>query len=720
MKRFLAMLLCCMMLIAFAAGASAQESMYAAEIGRAQAMGLALQEMEGSLEETITFREYIAMLTRLIGAHDETLLGAWQEKTALAAQSDTEMRREDGILAVAYAMAEMGVVEYTGSDWDFFDQVQQHMNADSHALTWDYPLFPDWETTAFEWIGSNYMWGGIVVCAIEKSQVSGLAVYPYDFEGHSAHLADPLTRAEAIAAVLRLAESDGIDLEAPQYGFSVPEDMDFALAESRVQALKVLAEERKRQILDNQESVPCTGTAYYISNSGDDANDGLSPETAWATLERLKQQPMTPGDGVYFERGGLWRGAVGYYYDGVTVSAYGEGPKPKIYGSPENGADSEKWILHMQEDGASIWAYEGTNLECAGMVFDGGKAVGRRVHAWYDGDAPYDAKDRTQPFNLKAALCEDMLFYCDMDFGAQELPHYPDTDGLPVRIYLRCDAGNPGEIFDSIEFIAKAKTEDVAAIAFGPRGTLDNLCLMYHAGTVVSMTEHDDFTVQNCEIGWCGTRLECFVEPADDEPGIWTDGNAIQIIGSGCTVQNNYIHDVEGGGISLELGGEITHRVPFVGNIIRGNLIERCGDPLYVRDNDQDETVDKAFGAMEITDNCVFDTGYGWYEQQPSYINPAFYEKHSRNTFNFYGRIVDGESVLIRDNVFCRAYHGLLYMRPSADLPVFEGNTYAQDYGRLLMQTPGAAAMAMQEDEVRRTFEEWNVDPESVLLLEPR
>ena len=28
------------------------------------------------------------------------------------------------------------------------------------------------------------------------------------------------------------------------------------------------------------------GTVYYISNSGNDENDGLSPETAWATLGR--------------------------------------------------------------------------------------------------------------------------------------------------------------------------------------------------------------------------------------------------------------------------------------------------------------------------------------------------------------------------------------------------------------------------------------------------
>lgn len=46
------------------------------------------------------------------------------------------------------------------------------------------------------------------------------------------------------------------------------------------------------------------GTAYYVSYSGSDGNDGLSPETARATLEKVNTATLLPGDGVYFERGG--------------------------------------------------------------------------------------------------------------------------------------------------------------------------------------------------------------------------------------------------------------------------------------------------------------------------------------------------------------------------------------------------------------------------------
>jgi len=696
--------------------AFAENEAMSAEIERAIAFGLVPQETRGNYDEAITFREYCAMLTNVVCAYDESLNDMWQDTISLAAQSDSPMRREDGILAAAYAMTAMGRVEYSGNDWAFFDQVQQHMNEDNHALSWDYPLFPGWDEIAFEWIGSNYMWGGVVMCAIEKSHVSGQAIYPYDFEGKSAHLSDALMRSEAICTVIRLAEAMDIDFDV----VSAPEDMDFSAAQAREKELRLLAEEKKQRILENNESVGCTGTAYYISNSGSDSNDGTSPETAWATLEHLRKQPFSRGDAVYFERGGVWRGAMGYYYEDVTVSAYGEGPKPRIYGSPENGADADKWTLYSEENDVRIWKYMGTNSECAGIVLNDGQAVARRVHARFDGKQYFDSASSTQPFDLKEALCKDLYFYCDMAFESQELPIYPDTDVLPKQIYLRCDAGNPGEVYDSIEFISKTVTEDVAAIAFGPDGVLDNICFMYHAGTVVSMTEYDRFTVQNCEIGWCGTRLECFVETEDDMPGIWTDGNAIQIIGSDCLVQNNYIHDVEGGGISLELGGDISSRVPFGGNVIRGNLIERCGDPLYIRDNDQDETVDKAFGDMVIADNAVFDTGYGWYENQPSYINPAFYTGHSLNALNFYGRIAGGgEAVRVENNVFCRAYHGLLYFNPGGDMPALEGNIFMQEYGRTLMETPGAVIKAMQMDEIQAAFDSLNNDTEDVMILLP-
>ena len=171
------------------------------------------EEIQGDYDAVITFRQYSLMLTNLIGVWDESRLDEWEETIALAAGSDEEMQREDGILATAYAM----VLMEKNAPEDFFhldsDAVMEQLEGNGDTPTWDYPLFPSWEETGFDWCNSNYMWGGISTCAVLISRVSGQAIYPYDVEGKSAHLQDPLTRAEAICAVLRLAETDPAILE---------------------------------------------------------------------------------------------------------------------------------------------------------------------------------------------------------------------------------------------------------------------------------------------------------------------------------------------------------------------------------------------------------------------------------------------------------------------------------------------------------------------------
>lgn len=71
-----------------------------------------------------------------------------------------------------------------------------------------------------------------------------------------------------------------------------------------------------------------TGTAYYVSNQGDDGNDGLSPETAWATLARVNQASLAYGDAVFFERGGVWRNTTVETKEGSPTPPTGRGQSP--------------------------------------------------------------------------------------------------------------------------------------------------------------------------------------------------------------------------------------------------------------------------------------------------------------------------------------------------------------------------------------------------------
>ena len=85
-----------------------------------------------------------------------------------------------------------------------------------------------------------------------------------------------------------------------------------------------LANERRAAILGAKDALVIEGTRYYVANDGDDAADGLTPETAWKTLAKVSAAELQPGDGVFFRRGDLFRGAV-HVCAGVAYGAYGEG-----------------------------------------------------------------------------------------------------------------------------------------------------------------------------------------------------------------------------------------------------------------------------------------------------------------------------------------------------------------------------------------------------------
>ena len=77
---------------------------------------------------------------------------------------------------------------------------------------------------------------------------------------------------------------------------------------------------------------------YYISPNGNDANDGLSPATAWRTLGKLRSATLKEGYPVLLERGNTFRETLHVARAGskntpFAISAYGEGANPIVSGA---------------------------------------------------------------------------------------------------------------------------------------------------------------------------------------------------------------------------------------------------------------------------------------------------------------------------------------------------------------------------------------------------
>ena len=86
---------------------------------------------------------------------------------------------------------------------------------------------------------------------------------------------------------------------------------DFNVDNADIKEVDKKADAMLKKIEDYPDTVKAAEgcKTYYISNNGDDKNDGLTPETARATYLGVKTF-LQPGDCVLFERGGLWRGQM--------------------------------------------------------------------------------------------------------------------------------------------------------------------------------------------------------------------------------------------------------------------------------------------------------------------------------------------------------------------------------------------------------------------------
>jgi len=122
------------------------------------------------------------------------------------------------------------------------------------------------------------------------------------------------------------------------------------------------------------EVKPLSRTYHVDATHGDDARDGLSPQSPWRTLAKVNAAPLRPGDSVLLKRGESWRGQLiprsGSEGAPITYGAYGEGEKPLLLGSaPMNSPDD--W----HHEGGSIWATAKLAFDETGLVGDLARAA---------------------------------------------------------------------------------------------------------------------------------------------------------------------------------------------------------------------------------------------------------------------------------------------------------------------------------------------------------
>ena len=229
-------------------------------------------------------------------------------------------------------------------------------------------------------------------------------------------------------------------------------------------------------IYSTNDITECTGTKYYISNNGNDSNNGKSPETAWATLGKLKTVRLKAGDLVLLERGSMWRETLPCV-NGVTYSAYGEGYKPRVWNSV-NGLKFE-WV---QTETPNVWKYDPEEkglFDVGVVVYDYGNSFGQQKSniegLKKQGDFVY--------LGTAADIEKEMRDYC---------------------LYVYSEK-NPKEFYKAIDIAKSGGTIKLSADA--KNITVNNLEMLYGINFYF-LTNPQNIVVSDCIFGWQGGQTE--------------------------------------------------------------------------------------------------------------------------------------------------------------------------------------------------------------------
>jgi len=246
-------------------------------------------------------------------------------------------------------------------------------------------------------------------------------------------------------------------------------------------------------------SVLSHATNYYVSNNGNDQDNGKTPERAFASIDRVNQLRLRPGDKVLFERGGIFTGGIILMNSGkpdkpIVISSYGDTSlsKPLISGS-----------IAISE-----WKEEKEGLYSA--------HVSSRVKHLYSGDQ----------YLQQARLPNKGYFFMDQDGNREilidkELEHVDNLNGSTIRV----------QTVNWQWEIRKIKSKDGATVTFDS--------LLWHP------TKKDFGYYLEDNLDFVDQHGEWFYDTSSDKLYLMWDGNI---------KSHNFLAVVNNNGIMLDEG----------------------------------------------------------------------------------------------------------------------------------------------------------------------
>ncbi len=393
------------------------------------------------------------------------------------------------------------------------------------------------------------------------------------------------------------------------------------------------AKNRAEEILHIPSIYPTSikGNCWYLSNNGDDDADGMTENTPWKTTARLHKAQedgtVKKGDGVFFERGSKWNkshsyGRMGDYalrlIAGVTYSAYGYGEKP-MFSNMIDASLPDDWELTEYEN---VWAYTGdagSRIDDIGnIIIDDGKVFAIKIIP-HDPNHPYlenvltsnlgMVTNRLEVFHsgavpLTSPGCITHNFEFLHDYDARKL-------------YMYCDKGNPGELFDTIYFARRGNI--IRCDETSVDVVVDNLMVKYGGSHGINLTVAQNVLIQNCIFGWIGGSFQ-----ENDDKSATQYGNGVENWGGcdGFVIRNCIAYEIYDAAFTTQYcGGHPSEQVVMKNVSFSDNIMARTTFPVELwgpaTPNDPQYTFTNYLGNIKINNNYVVYSGYNSAHQRP-------------------------------------------------------------------------------------------------------
>lgn len=390
------------------------------------------------------------------------------------------------------------------------------------------------------------------------------------------------------------------------YGETGTVSVDAAQKSAVYQKYDKEIDKRVKAIKEHKTDIETVGTVYYVSSStGNDDNDGLSPETAWKTCKRVNEDPngviydgvkKNGGATVLFKRGDTWkRDGIGLWYPNMVYSTYGTGAKPVFDFSFADAADPAKWTL--KKGTKNIWIYKDKVPFLGSLTlnnkFSADNYVGYydyRTKKWYESCPNGHYKDDKYCCNYKKKKYLNInklpsnSFFVDvrpskkyLDKTSGDLYVY-DCEQMGT-LYFNCKKGNPGKVYKSIQLCQGW------GLSFGNNCVIDDLVVKNTGNQAIANMVDENAkgcTLQNCEVYFCG---DTYISFSNSEHRGMVGGECSGFHGPGARYYNNYFYGSREGGFTVELGwtGALTGENKNLGDVrANGNVFDKCDGGIGV------------------------------------------------------------------------------------------------------------------------------------------